>query len=48
MISDVRASRATVAVTLAALLWPAIDPLALAGQSSPAKPATKWTCVGWP
>src|SRR5690349_18256946 len=40
MISAVRAPRATVVVTLAALVWPSLDPLALAGQSSKPQPAT--------
>src|SRR5262245_30113816 len=40
MLSAVRASRATVIVTLGALLWPLLDPLALAGQATPPKPAT--------
>ena len=40
MISDVRASRATVVVTLAALLWASLDPLTLAGQASKPQSAT--------
>ena len=39
MISDVRASRATVVVTLATLLWPCLDPLSLAGQSASKPPS---------
>jgi hypothetical protein len=40
MLSAVRASRATVIVTVGTLLWPSLDPLALAGQSTAPKAAT--------
>jgi len=40
MLSAGRASRATVVVTLGALLWPSLDPLALGAQSGTSAPAT--------